>query len=138
MDINNITSGKDYAHLIISNIVKIEKTLPLNQQMPIGLFIHLTTLIEIKSDKYYLEYIIGKRKTFIFENNELIDIFNKAGELYASDIIDGLVDKGMLEASIDEKGEILYGTTKKGNKAIKQYKLDNNLNIKKRGRPRKK
>lgn len=115
---NEINSGADYAQIVIDSILETEKTLPVDQQMPLDLLTHLTKLIETEADKHYAAYIIGKRETFLFSDIELTDLFDKAGELYVSDMIDGLVDKDMLEVSIDETGEFLYGLSEKGKQAI--------------------
>jgi hypothetical protein len=131
IDPNQINSGSDYAQLVIENILETERTLPVDQQMPIDLLTHLTKLVETEADKYYAEYIIGKRETFIFNDVELIDLFNKAGELYVGDILDGLVDKDMLEVSVDENGEFLYGLSELGKQVTEQQS-------KKRGRKPKK
>ena len=121
IDPNNINSGSDYAQIVIDAILETESTLPVDQQMPLDLLTHLTKLIETEADKHYAEYIIGKRETFLFSDVELTDLFNEAGELYVSDMIDGLVDKEMLEVSIDENGEMLYGITEKGRKATDMF-----------------
>lgn len=118
---NEINSGSDYAQIVIDSIIETEKTLPVDQQMPLDLLTHLTKLIETEADKHYAAYIIGKRETFLFSDVELNDLFNKAGELYVGDMIDGLVDKDMLEVSIDENGEMLYGITEKGRKATDMF-----------------
>jgi hypothetical protein len=131
IDPNQINSGSDYAQLVIENILEIERTLPVDQQMPIDLLTHLTKLVETEADKHYAEYIIGKRETFLFSGVELTDLFNKAGELYVGDILDGLVDKDMLEVSVDENGEFLYGLSELGKQVTEQQP-------KKRGRKLKK
>lgn len=118
IDPKNINSGSDYAQIVIDSILEAEKTIPVDQQMPIDLLTHLTRLIEENADKYYAEYIIGKRETFLFSDVDLTNMFEKAGELFVSDMIDGLVDKEMLEVSVDEKGEFLYGLSEKGKKAV--------------------
>jgi len=115
---DNVNSGSDYAQIIIENILATEKTIPVNQQMPIDLLTHLTRLIEEKADVYYSEYIIGKRETFLFSDVDLANMFEKAGELFVSDMIDGLVDKEMLEVSVDASGEFLYGLSEKGKKIV--------------------
>ena len=115
---NDINSGSDYAQTVIDAILETERTLPVDQQMPLDLLTHLTRLIEINADKYYTEYVIGKRETFLFSDVDLVNMFEKAGELYVSDMIDGLVDKDMLEVSVDEKGEFLYGLSEKGKKVV--------------------
>ena len=132
VDPNNINSGADYAQLVIEGILEVERTLPVDQQMPLGLLTYLTELIEEQADEYYTAYVIGKRETFMFSDVELNKLFNKAGELFVGDILDGLVDKDMLEVSIDKNGEILYSATKKGIKAAGIKKL------KKQGRKQKK
>ena len=118
IDPKNINSGSDYAQIVIDAILETESILPVDQQMPIDLLTHLTKLIEKHADKHYADYIIGKRETFLFSDVELTDLFNEAGELYVSDMIDGLVDKDMLEVSVNESGEFLYGLSEKGKKAV--------------------
>ena len=113
----NINSGDDYAQILMDTIIEGEKTIPEDQQMPIDLITHLSKLVYDKANEYWAEYIIGKRDTFIFDEGELSEMFEKAGELYVGDMLDGLVDKDMLEVSIDEDGEFLYGLTELGKQA---------------------
>jgi len=99
--------------------------------MPLDLLTHLTKLIETEADKHYAAYIIGKRETFMFSDVELNDLFNKAGELYVGDMIDNLVDKDMLEVSIDENGEMLYGLSELGKQVTEQQPKKRNKKSKK-------
>ena len=133
IDPNNINSGADYAQIVINTIIETEKILPVDQQMPLDLLTYLTELIEKYADKHYIAYVIGKRETFMFSDVELNDLFNKAGELYVGEMIDGLVDKDMLEVSISADGEMLYGVTEKGRKVTEVFEQP-----KKRGRKPKK
>ena len=119
---NEINSGADYAQLVIDGILEAEKTLPVDEQMPIGLLTYLTQDIEIKADKYWIDYMTGKRETFMFTDVEMEEMFNKAGEKFVGDLLDGMVDKDILEVSIDETGEFLYGLTEKG-KQISEHEL---------------
>ena len=119
MDRDNINSGADYAQLVVDTILDDERTIPIEQQMPIDLLTHLTQIIEVKADKHWIDYISGKRESFLFTEDEMIDMFNKAGEKYVGELLDGMVDKDMLEVSVDGKGELLYGLTEKGKKHIK-------------------
>ena len=128
---NEINSGADYAQIVIDSILETEKTLPVDQQMPLDLLTHLTKLIETEADKHYAAYIIGKRETFMFNDVELNDLFNKAGELYVGDMIDNLVDKDMLEVSIDENGEMLYGLSELGKQVTEQQPKKRNKKSKK-------
>lgn len=88
--------------------------------------------------KAYNDYIIGKRDDFRLTDQESFAEYDKAGLQYTQELVNSMVDKDLLEVSVSPEGDLLYSTTKKGQKAVKQYELDNNLNIKKRGRPRKK
>jgi hypothetical protein len=115
---DNINSGADYAQLVIDTIIGAEKEIPADQQMPIALLTHLTNIIEVKADKHWIDYVSGKRESFLFTEDEMTDMFNKAGEKYVSDMLDEMVDKEVLEVSIDDKGELLYGLTEKGKKAL--------------------
>lgn len=120
MEPNEIGSGAEYAQLVIDGILETEKTLPIDEQMPIDLLTHLIQDIEIKADKYWIDYMTGKRETFMFTDVELEEMFNKAGEKYVSGLLDGMVDKDILEVSIDENGEFLYGLTEKGKQISEQ------------------
>ena len=132
IDPKNINSGSEYAQLIIETILESEKTIPTQNQMPIGLLTYLAEEIQNLADITYNDYIIGKRESFLFSDVEFEELYNKAGERYVGDQIDDLVDKGMLEISVNENGEFLYGLSEKGKKTISNSKPT------KPGRPKKK
>lgn len=115
---DNINSGADYAQLVIDTIIDAERVIPTDQQMPIDLLTHLTQIIEVKADKHWVDYISGKRESFLFTEDEMTDMFNKAGEKYVSDMLDGMVDKDILKVNVDDKGEFLYSLTEKGKNHI--------------------
>ena len=54
----------------------------------------------------------------MFEVGEMEDMFNKAGEIYVSNMVDQLVDKDVLEVSVDGEGEFLYGLTELGKQML--------------------
>lgn len=132
IDPKNINSGADYAQLIIDTILDGERTIPPQHQMPIGMLEYLTDEIQKFADITYSEYIIGKRDTFLFSDVEMEELFNRAGERYVEEQIDGLVEKGMLDMHVGEGGEFLYSLSEEGKKAI-----DDSEPVK-RGRPKKK
>lgn len=119
MNLDNINSGADYAQLLVDTIIGAEKLIPIDQQAPIALLTHLTQIIEIEADKRWIDYISGKRESFLFTDTEMEEMFNKAGERYVGELLDGMVDKDILEVSVDDKGELLYGLTEEGKKHIK-------------------
>jgi hypothetical protein len=118
MELDNINSGDDYAQILMDTIIEEEKSMPKNEQMPIDLLTNFSKLIHDKANKYWAEYIIGERDTFMFSSDEMEDMFNKAGEMYVSNIVDQLVDKDVLEVSVDNEGEFLYGLTELGKQIL--------------------
>jgi hypothetical protein len=129
--LENINSGADYAQIIIDTIIEGEKQIPEHAQMPIALLEYLTEEIQTQADIRYNEYIMGKRDTFLFSDIELEEMYNKAGERYVEDMLDGLVDKGMLDMHIGEGGEFLYSLSEEGKQIVTGGRS-------KRGRPKKK
>jgi hypothetical protein len=128
--LENINSGADYAQIIIDTIIEGEKQIPEHAQMPIALLEYLTEEVQIQADIRYNEYITGQRDTFLFNDVELEEMYNKAGERYVSDQIDGLVEKGMLDMHVDETGEFLYSLSEQAKQIV--------TGKSKRGRPKKK
>ena len=120
----NIKSGAEYAQLLIDDIIEGEKELPTDQQLPINLLTYWCEEIEIYADKTWVDYITGKRDHFSFYEDEFKDLFDKAGMRYTGDVLDGLVDKEMVQVSIREDGEIVYSTTDKGKQTLKDNGIE--------------
>ena len=113
--IDNIQSGADYAKLLIDDIILEEDKLTNDEKLPLPLLGYWCEEIETLADKTWMDYILGKRETFMFEEKEIENTYNRAGLRYTSDLLDGLVDKGMVHMRVREDGEIVYKTTDKGN-----------------------
>ena len=118
--INNINSGNDYAQLLIDSILKAEREIPENEQMPIDLLTIWVEGIQEAAEQSYLDYVTGKRETFLLSDVEMKELFEEAGRKYVISLIDNMVDNDVLETYIDEEGDILYGLTDKG----KQMAID--------------
>ena len=118
---NNIESGNDYARLLIDEILKDEDDAPLNKKMPILLLSFWINEIKILADETWRQYITGKRDSYEFTLDEFDQTFNRAGLKYTEELLDGLVDKGVVEVRVGEKGDMLYGLTEEG------IKIANNL-----------
>lgn len=117
---NNINSGNDYAQLLIDTILKAEREIPENEQMPIDLLTIWVEGIQEAAEQSYLDYVTGKRETFLLSDVEMKELFEEAGRKYVISLIDNMVDNDVLETYIDEEGDILYGLTDKG----KQMAID--------------
>ena len=124
--INNINSGNDYAQLLIDSILKAEREIPENEQMPIDLLTIWIEGIQEAADQSYLDYVTGKRETFLLSDVEMKDLFEEAGRKYVIGLIDNMVDKDILETYVDEEGDILYGLTDKGKQMTINDIIDEN------------
>ena len=107
-----------------TKIVEGEKELSTDQQLPINLLTYWCEEIEIYADKTWIDYISGKRSHFSFDENEFRELFEKAGIRYTEDVLDGLVDKEMVQMGVREDGEIVYSTTDKGKQALKDHGIE--------------
>lgn len=70
--------------------------------------------------KAYNDYIIGKRDDYKLTDTESYNEYDKAGIQFTQELVDGMVDKDLLEVSVGIGGDLLYSTTKKGKKAAKK------------------
>lgn len=114
MDNDNIQSGEDYARVMINTIVEGESSLPEEERIDVKLLQYWCDEIAIFADKTWNAYIIGERETYIFDDVEFRQLFDNAGLRYASDILNGLVDKDMIQVGVREDGELVYSLTEKG------------------------
>jgi len=55
----------------------------------------------------------------VLSMEEIEKCYEEAGLQYTQDLLNGMIDKGVIEALINESGELVYGLTEKGMK----YKL---------------
>lgn len=117
---NNISSGNDYAQLLIDEILKEENEAPLGKKMPILLLSFWIDEIKTLADETWSQYITGKRDMYEFNTEEFEQTFDNAGMRYTEEILNGLVDKGMVEVGVGKEGDILYKVTEEGIKHIKQ------------------
>jgi hypothetical protein len=69
--------------------------------------------------KSYNDYILGNKDYFQLTVEEIEKAYEDAGLKYTQDILNGMLDKDLIKALIDETGEIVYSLTEKG----KKYRL---------------
>jgi hypothetical protein len=124
--LENINSGNDYAQILIDAILKTEREIPENEQMPIELLTLWVEGIQEAAEKSYLDYVTGERETFLLSDIEMKDLFEKAGEKYVVGLLNIMVDDDVLETYIDEEGDMLYGLTDKGKQMTIDEIIDKN------------
>ncbi len=114
MSKDNIQSGRDYAKVLIDIIIEEELSYPQKDRMDSRLLNYWTEEIKNFADETWQKYIIGQRESYLFDEEEMKVLYEKAGLRYASDILNGLIDKEMIEVGVREDGELVYGLTDKG------------------------
>jgi hypothetical protein len=107
-------SPEEYANDLINSIIETEKGIPEDQQLPINLLSYWIDRIKKATKKTWIGYIAGDRESYLLTEEEIMELYNKAGEQYVGDLLDSMVDKDLLEVSIDENGDFLYGLSETG------------------------
>ena len=114
--LENITSGDDYAKILIESVVESEIDIPTSERMDPDLFIIWKKIIHKESNSKWQDYIIGKNDSYLFSDIEFTETFQKASQELVSDTLAGLFDKEMVKMSVGDDGEILYSLTEEGKK----------------------
>jgi hypothetical protein len=114
MDNENISSGQDYAQLLINNLIEGELEVPEEERMDSRFLLYWCEEISTFADQTWQDYILGNRESYKFQEEEIRKLFEKAGLRYASDLLDGLVDKEMVQVGVRQDGELVYSLTEKG------------------------
>ena len=115
---NEFKDAEEYASTI-KDIILNTPTEPGDEPMPDNLLKYWANNMYRKCYSAYNDYIVGKREDYRLTDEEANDEFEKAGLKYTQEVLNGLVDKGVVQAGVGESGEILYSLTEKG----KKYKL---------------
>jgi hypothetical protein len=136
---NDFKDAEHYASTI-RNIIIEEATNPNVDEpaMPETLVAYWAENMYDTCYKAYNDYIIGKRDDYRLSDTESYEQYEKAGLRFTQELVNGMVDRDLLEVSVSPEGDLLYSTTEKGKTAMFEYELDNNIKTKKRGIPRKK
>jgi hypothetical protein len=106
----NINSGEEYAKLLTSTIREADGPLP---EELVEYWCEDIWEMAINS---YNDYITGKKDDYLLSDVDMNEAFDRAGIRYTQEILNGMVDKGVVQASIGEGGEILYSLTEEGKK----------------------
>jgi hypothetical protein len=112
--LENINSGADYANIIINSLIESEQDFSDDEKTESGLLKHQFITISELADQTYSDYITGKRDSYMFTEEEFISTVYKARENYIQEMLNGMVDKDLLEVSINEEGDLLYGLSDSG------------------------
>lgn len=112
----NIQNGDDYADILIQSITEIEDTNELDAEIVRCWCIEIRKMCVEK----YSNYIIGKEETYMLSDEEMDQAYKLAVEQMVNETLEQLSEDGMLEISINENGEVLYGLSEEGRKKAKR------------------
>jgi hypothetical protein len=118
---HNINSGDDYADLLIKTILEESPSSVVEEEM---LKYWVIKVREMCVEKYN-KYIIGQEETFMLSDVEMDESYRLSIEEMVNDSLKELSEKGLLEISIDDNGEILYGLSEEGKAYTKDITDDN-------------
>lgn len=99
-------NAQEYANDIIMTILhETEKTLtPLELELMEYWFDEIKT----KCESQFHSYLIGNAESYMLNENEIVEAYNEAKNKLVSDTLTSLLDKGAIEMSVNENGEICY------------------------------
>jgi len=124
---NDFKDAEHYASTIRDIILNTEPD-PEDEPMPVDLINYWADNMYNACYKAYNDYIIGKRDDYRLSDTESYEQYEKAGLRFTQELVNGMVDRDLLEVSVSPEGDLLYSTTEKGKTAMFEYELDNNLN----------
>jgi hypothetical protein len=107
---HNINSGEDYARLLTETISQADGPLP---EQLVEYWCEDIWEMAVNS---YNDYIAGKKDDYLLSDVDMNEAYDRAGIRYTQEILNGLVDKGIVQAGVSEEGEILYSLTEEGKK----------------------
>lgn len=117
-----INSAAEYAKLVIESMIEAQGEASPEEQMPSNLLQYLCEEVETYAEVTWGDYILGAREFFEFTEEEVEGLYEKAGLRYAQEILDGLVDKEVVEAVITEGGDVAYRLTEEGKRITSNLK----------------
>lgn len=109
-----ISSAAEYAKLVIEVLMEADKELSSDEQMPSTLLQYLCEEVTTYSEVTWNSYILGTREFYQFTEEEMENLYEKAGLRYSQELLDGLVDKEIVEVVITEEGDVAYRLTEEG------------------------
>jgi hypothetical protein len=116
--INNFTSGEEYANVMIQTMKENEGLVPPSDRMPDRLFEIWTEKIKEKCVENYGKYILGQLEDYMLTVDDMEVLYKESIRILTDESLENLLDKGLIEMSVGENGDILYGLSEKGKNFI--------------------
>lgn len=111
---HNITSGEQYASLLVEEIEYLRHTGEAESPLADELYERWYKYITKACVERYQEYVTGKEDSFKLSDVEMEKLYEQALSDIIDESLESLVDKGFVSLSVGDSGEILYSATKEG------------------------
>lgn len=111
----------DYSNDLIRTIMIADVNASEDEQIPAEILNFWIEEIKLFAEITVVDYLKGDRDTYKFTDSEMNDLWKKAVDNYTQHLLNGLVDKGLVEVSVNGKGDILYGLTEDGKEVAKDF-----------------
>lgn len=114
IDINMENPQEKYALDMIQTLLESDAMLPEDERLNPEIMIHLIGHIKSETQETYKEYVNGNRESYKLTEDEFMALYERANYDYLDSVINGLVDKGMVQVGVGEGGDMLYSLTEHG------------------------
>lgn len=107
-----INSPEDYGKLLIETL----KESGPEEDLPAELLEYWCENVYEAAVNSYNDYLAGKKEDFLLTEEEMEAAYESAGLRYTEDLVNGLLDKDVIQAGVNNGGDIVYSLTEKGKK----------------------
>ena len=113
MDLDDIKSGDEYADLLIGKMM-LTQTKFKGEGLNPTIFENWCKKIRKMCRESYRDYEKGRKEEYKLSDVEMGKAYDDAISEYVDEMLEGLIDRGLVEMAVSEQGEIVYGLSNKG------------------------
>jgi len=113
MNLDDIQSGDDYAKILIEDMERVQESIG-GSGLNSTIFENWCKKVEVLCKKSYRDYEKGRKESFKLSDEEMSNAYEEAVNDYTDTLLEGLIDKGLVEMAVSDTGEIVYGLSDKG------------------------
>lgn len=117
----NITSGEEYANILIEQIWISHKKHE-GTEAEAEVLMYWCREIKAACIKRYADYIAGDEVDYKLSEEEMAELYRRAIEKMTGEILEKLLDNGDVVMGVSEEGEIVYSSTEQGRKRVRNVK----------------
>lgn len=116
--------NREYLETIMTAIESQQHLLPIENRMDDKFLSILREKLELAINDSMILYLTNHKDSYELNEEEIDRCYESAGMEYTDSMVNDLVDNGYLQATIDEKGNVLYGLTEKTKDYLDQNKIN--------------